>query len=143
MNGFYLRMRMITTPIGIIARYTLDLAQWTTCSNHLFNGWQHHEAPVKTLTAFISSLFTCPELPSPSTNLTMSGQPVPSPKLAHFVAYAPHHTHQASCITFASLFLSMTFHLVKQFRYKEFHIQQSLTVKHGDYPAPSTAVAVF
>ena len=54
---------------------------------------------------FITSLFACPEFPPPSTNLTASGQPVPSPKLAHFVAYALHRTRLASCVTFASLFL--------------------------------------
>lgn len=62
--------------------------------------------------AFITSLFACPELPPPSANVNSSGQPVPSPKLAHFIAYALHRTRLAPCITrlapcitFAALFL--------------------------------------
>jgi hypothetical protein len=49
-------------------------------------------------------MLSCPELP-PSTNLTSSAQPVPSPMLAHFVAYALHRTRLVPCITFAALFL--------------------------------------
>jgi hypothetical protein len=69
------------------------------------DGYYGHEATAKMGAAFITSLFACPELPPPSTNLTSSGQPVPSPKLALFVAYALHRTRLASCVTFAALFL--------------------------------------
>jgi len=141
---FYSRIpASITTPIGITARCILDSAQWKACGNQLFDGRQLHEVPAKTSTAFITSLFTSPEFPPPSTNLTTSGQPVPSPKLAHVVAYALHRTRQASCVTFASLFLSTSFHLVKRFLHKEFLIRQSLTSKQGDYTAPSIATAAF
>jgi len=69
------------------------------------DGYYGHEPTAKMAAAFITSLFACPEFPPPSTNLTSSGQPVPSPKLAHFVAYALHRTRLASCVTFAALFL--------------------------------------
>jgi hypothetical protein len=55
--------------------------------------------------AFITSLFSCPDLPPPSSNVTPSGAPVPSPKLANFIAYALHRTRLATCVTFAALFL--------------------------------------
>lgn len=69
------------------------------------DGYYGHEQTAKMAAAFITSLFACPELPPPTTNLTSSGQPVPSPKLAMFIAYALHRTRLASCVTFASLFL--------------------------------------
>lgn len=55
--------------------------------------------------AFITSLFSCPDVPPPSSNVTSSGAPVPSPKLPNFIAYALHRTRLAPCVTFAALFL--------------------------------------
>ena len=107
----------ITTPMDTIACCILDLVQWKICSTQLFDGWQLHEATAKMSAAFITSLFTCQEFLLPLTNLPASGQPVPFSKLAHFIAYALHHTHPASCITFASLFLPTTFHMVLQDNY--------------------------
>lgn len=69
------------------------------------DGYYGHEQTAKMAAAFITSLFACPELPPPSANLTSSGQPVPSPKLAMFIAYALHRTRLAPCVTFAALFL--------------------------------------
>jgi len=69
------------------------------------DGYYGHESTAKMAAAFITSLFACPELPPPSTNVSSSGQPVPSPKLAQFVAYALHRTRLAPCVTFAALYL--------------------------------------
>lgn len=55
--------------------------------------------------AFITSLFSCPDSPPPSSAVTAAGTPVPSPKLANFIAYAFHRTRLSSSVTFASLFL--------------------------------------
>ncbi|KAF8314905.1 hypothetical protein DL93DRAFT_2079503 [Clavulina sp. PMI_390] len=54
---------------------------------------------------FVTELFSCPESPPPTTNLTPSGQPVPSPKLPQFVGYALHRTRLPECVTFASCYL--------------------------------------
>lgn len=51
------------------------------------------------LTEQITSLFACPNIPTPTT----SGSPTPT--LAHFVAYALHRTRLPSIVTFASLLL--------------------------------------
>ena len=64
-----------------------------------------HEQTAKMAAAFITSLFSCPDLPPPSTNVTSTGAPVPSPKLALFIAYSLHRTRLAACVTFASLYL--------------------------------------
>lgn len=55
--------------------------------------------------AEITHLFACPELPPPSSATSSTGAPIPSPKLAHFIAYALHRTRLASCVTYAALFL--------------------------------------
>ena len=120
-----------------------NLAQWKTCSTQLFHGWQLHEATAKMSTVFITSLFACLGFLLLSTNLTMSGQPVPSPKLTHLVAYALYHTRLASCITSASLLLPMSLHMVKRFRPEEFHIRWSLTDMHGNYLTPSRKATAF
>ncbi|KAF8342930.1 uncharacterized protein EI90DRAFT_2903207, partial [Cantharellus anzutake] len=64
-----------------------------------------HEDTAKMSAAFISHLFACPDLPPPSNAVTSTGAPIPSPKLANFVAYALHRTRLPSSVTFASLFL--------------------------------------
>ena len=79
----------ITTLIGTMVHY---LALWKTCSSQSFNERPLHEVTEKISAAFITSPFACPEFPLPSTNLTASGQPVPSPKLTNLVAYTLHRT---------------------------------------------------
>jgi hypothetical protein len=54
--------------------------------------------------SFIQSLFSCPELPPPSSSSSSSG-PTPSPTLSIFIAYALHRTRLHSSVTFAALFL--------------------------------------
>jgi len=52
---------------------------------------------------FITSLFSCPDVPPPPTNgSTPSG---PSPTLAAFIAYALHRTRLHQSVTFCALFL--------------------------------------
>ncbi|KAF9517605.1 hypothetical protein BS47DRAFT_1313920, partial [Hydnum rufescens UP504] len=60
-----------------------------------------HEYAARMAATFITHLFSCPD----SNAVTQTGAPVPSPKLAHFVAYALHRTRLSSSVTFAALFL--------------------------------------
>jgi hypothetical protein len=44
-----------------------------TFFSYFKDGYYSYKPTTKMLTAFITSLFTCPELPPPSNNLTLSG----------------------------------------------------------------------
>ena len=55
--------------------------------------------------SFITHLFACPDMPPLSNAVTASGAPIPSPKLANFVAYALHRTRLPPSVTFAALYL--------------------------------------
>ncbi|WVQ72590.1 hypothetical protein IAR50_002148 [Cryptococcus sp. DSM 104548] len=68
----------------------------TRSSQDAFYG---HEETAVMSARFITSLFQCPNIPSP----TAPGAPTPT--LAHFVAYALHRTRLPSVVTFAALLL--------------------------------------
>lgn len=84
-----------TASLLLVARGPLVVCIRSHCS----------DVQAKMSAPFITSLFACPELPPPSTNVSSSGQPVPSPKLAQFVTYVLHRTRFAPCVTFAALYL--------------------------------------
>ncbi|TYJ56978.1 hypothetical protein B9479_002257 [Cryptococcus floricola] len=78
------------------ATATASSSRPPTRSEQTFYG---HEETAVMAARFITSLFQCPNIPSP----TVPGAPTPT--LAHFVAYALHRTRLPSVVTFAALLL--------------------------------------
>ncbi|KAG8932619.1 hypothetical protein FRC03_000751 [Tulasnella sp. 419] len=64
-----------------------------------------HEDTARMCARFITALFSCPDVPPPSTSTSSSAPSAPSPTLAAFIAYALHRTRLNQSVTFCALFL--------------------------------------
>jgi len=96
--------RNTTTPTKKLQTFTTAAGNWSLVKVNYIrlspqDPYYGHEQTAKMCVRYVNNLFHCPDQPPPSST------PTPPPSLAHFIAYALHHTRLTSSVTFATLYL--------------------------------------